>query len=348
MTSREIIEKTLAFEKTPRIPFAVLAGYTWICKHNGLSTAGVLRLPDAGAKISVEAYEEMGSDLVYGGGGLAFAAISAMGGKVDNDIVGNASEILARPLSELEDIENFDLEEVKAKMLASEEYILSKKQVAAMRALVGNEKHIVVGGFGAFTIASQMMGVDNFLVSLMDDEDGYADKVLHFAAELIMEFNKGMLDAGGDAVILCEPVASGDLISQRMFEEYVLPVNREMIARTKELCPFVLVHICGDTSKRVAGVAGSGASVFSVDSIDLVKASGEAQGNMVLFGNLSPAGIVLGMSSEEVYAKSLELCEKMKGTGGFILAPGCDLAPDTPLENIQAMARAAAEVSARQ
>ena len=29
--------------------------------------------------------------------------------------------------------------------------------------------------------------------------------------------------------------------------------------------------------------------------------------------------------------------------GGFILAPGCDLAPNIPLENLQAMARAARE-----
>ena len=33
----------------------------------------------------------------------------------------------------------------------------------------------------------------------------------------------------------------------------------------------------------------------------------------------------------------------MKPYGGFILAPGCDLAPNIPLENLHAMARAARE-----
>ena len=47
--------------------------------------------------------------------------------------------------------------------------------------------------------------------------------------------------------------------------------------------------------------------------------------------------------ADEVYRISRELCEQMKPYGGFILAPGCDLAPNIPPENLQAMARAARE-----
>ncbi len=341
MSNNRVIQNLIHFQQKETIPFAVLAGYTWICRKYGYSTVGLLRLPDGGAKITVDAYREMGSEMMYGGGGLAFFAISAMGGEVNNDIPGNACEILTRPLQELEDIRRFDLQETIRKMKESEEYALSARQVREMRKYAGPDATIVAGGFSAFTIASQMMGVDNFLVALMDDEDEVADEVLHFAAELILEFNRGMIAEGADAVILCEPVASGNLISRNMFEKYVLPINREMALRTREICDNVIVHVCGNTQDRVKSVTEMGASIFSVDTIDLGKAYEDAGGKMALFGNLDPTGVLVSGTPEQVYSESCRICESMQGRPGFILAPGCDLAPATPLENIQAMARAA-------
>ena len=61
-------------------------------------------------------------------------------------------------------------------------------------------------------------------------------------------------------------------------------------------------------------------------------------------GDLSPAQILAARSAEEVYLISKELCQQMKPFGGFILAPGCDLAPNIPLENLQAMAKAARQI----
>ena len=67
---------------------------------------------------------------------------------------------------------------------------------------------------------------------------------------------------------------------------------------------------------------------------------------MALFGNLSPAGIILEKSVDEVYKASIELCRSMKSWGGFILAPGCDVPPDATTESLIAMRRAADNVSA--
>ena len=158
-----------------------------------------------------------------------------------------------------------------------------------------------------------------------------------------MAFNQGMLEAGGDLVVCAEPVASGDLISPKMFEDYVLPINVELMERTREICPYEIVHICGNTVKRVEPLAKAGFNGFSVDSIDMEKAREDAGGRMVMIGNLNPAAILLGMDADGVYEKSRELCQAMKNQGGFILAPGCDLPPDTALENLQAMARAVKE-----
>ena len=67
MTNKERILKTLAFEPTDRTPFAVLNGQMWICARNGHTAASMLDLPDAGAQMLVDAYNEIGTDIMVTG-----------------------------------------------------------------------------------------------------------------------------------------------------------------------------------------------------------------------------------------------------------------------------------------
>ena len=75
----------------------------------------------------------------------------------------------------------------------------------------------------------------------------------------------------------------------------------------------------------------------------MVKAQKDSAGRSALFGNLSPALVLAVKTADEVYEISKKLCEEMKPYGGFILAPGCDLSPNIPFENLRSMARAASE-----
>ena len=56
MTNKQRVLATLAFEPTDRTPFAVLNGQMWICARHGLTVGGLLELPDAGARLLVDAY----------------------------------------------------------------------------------------------------------------------------------------------------------------------------------------------------------------------------------------------------------------------------------------------------
>ena len=114
MTNKERVLKTLAFQPTDRIPFAVLNGQMWICARNNLTAASILELPDAGAQLLVDAYREIGTEIMTSGCGAAWPMMSVMGGIVDMN--GIAAEILTRPLSALSDIKNYDVKQVIAEM----------------------------------------------------------------------------------------------------------------------------------------------------------------------------------------------------------------------------------------
>ena len=65
------------------------------------------------------------------------------------------------------------------------------------------------------------------------------------------------------------------------------------------------------------------------------------RGHYAIFGNLNTVEVMLNATSQEVRRIAGERCKIAGLGGGFILAPGCDLPPDTPLENVQAMVSAA-------
>ncbi len=341
MTNKELISKTFAFEKIDRIPFAVLNGQMWICAKNHLTVAEFLDLPDTGAQLLADTYQEMGSSIMTAGCAAAWPMITAMGGTIDMNTI--AAEIITRPLKEISDIEKYNAKEIIAAMREDHYYQRTLVQTKNLRRIVGDTCFIGGGFFGPFTIAAQLLGVDDFMVALFEDEEGYVNQVLDFANEICIAYAEDLIENGLDLVTIPEPVASGDLISPDMFDEYVLPIDLKMIERLKDKCDNILVHICGKTDHLVKVLAAAPVTVFSVDSIDMVQAQKDADGKMALFGNLNPANILAAKSAEEVYAYSKGLCEKMKPYGGFILAPGCDLAPNIPLENLQAMAKAAQE-----
>ena len=341
MTDKERVLKTLAFEPTDRVSFAVLNGQMWICARHGLTAASILDLPDAGAQLLVDAYREIGSEIMTSGCGAPWPMMTVMGGRVEMNAI--AAEILERPLGELSDLKKYDVNAVIAGMRQDHYYQRTLVQIRKMRELVGDEIMIGGGFFGPFTMAAQMLGVEDFMVEMIDSEEEDIIHAVDFAAEIVAAYLEDLVDNGLDLITIPEPVASGDLIRPADFARFVLPADVKVMKRLADRCPNTLIHICGRTDRLVSTIAEADIGVFSVDSIDMVKAQEDSAGRCALFGNLSPAGILASRSAEEVYQISKDLCAKMKPFGGFILAPGCDLAPNIPLENLQAMAKAARE-----
>ena len=341
MTPKERIKNTLSGKEVDHIPFAVLNGQSWIAARNGLTMSGLLDLPDAGAQLLVDASRDLGTDILTSGCSAAWPMISAMGGSVDMNAL--SAEIVSRPLDTIDGIAGYDVTKVISDMKKDHYYQRTLDQLRNMRSLVGDRIMIGGGFFGPFTMAAQMLGVEQFMIELIDGEEEDVRRIVDFAAEIVIAYLEDLIENGLDLITIPEPVASGDLIKPDLYEQFVLPADLKVRERLADKCPDVLVHICGRTDRLVAAVAAAGFSVFSVDSIDMVKAQNDAGGRCALFGNLSPALVLAAKSSDEVYEISKALCEQMKPFGRFILAPGCDLAPNIPLENIQAMARAAHE-----
>jgi uroporphyrinogen decarboxylase len=86
----------------------------------------------------------------------------------------------------------------------------------------------------------------------------------------------------------------------------------------------------------------SGADIFDLDwQMDMAESKQTCAGKASIRGNLDPSAVLLSGTPEQVFAKSVEVIGAAGAGGGLILGSGCDVAPGTPPENLDAMMAAA-------
>jgi len=158
-------------------------------------------------------------------------------------------------------------------------------------------------------------------------------KLVEFCAEALYVYLMAQIEAGADVLIISEPTVS--MLSPDHFDRFFGRYVKGVIERVNRP---VTLHVCGDPSHLIESMCATGAASISLDEpVDLPGIAPRVSPNIVISGNLDPVGVMVEGSPDTVRASVRELLEKMRPYPNFVLATGCDLAPDTPLENIAAL-----------
>lgn len=337
MTGRELVERAIKFQHVDRVPAAVLDGYAWIAKHSGMSFDDMFNMePERAADFIAEKYEQFGSDMIYANAQASGAVREVMGGKMDFSVKGANPVVKKSSLGEIGDIKNFTVREVYEKAINHRLFKSLAGQLEALNKKCGGEKLILAFGTGPLTTAAGMVGMEKLMMGLYEDPQGIR-RLADFSVELTKMLFDYQIAHGATAVSIADPVSSVNLISQEFFEQYTMPGLREICAEERRHGAPIMLHICGDATTRLEPLKSIDIDMFSVDRVDMAQALETARGHYAVFGNLDTVEYMLSGSQEMVMERSKELCKLAGHEGGFILAPGCDLPPDTPLENIRAM-----------
>jgi uroporphyrinogen decarboxylase len=203
---------------------------------------------------------------------------------------------------------------------------------------VGRDVPVFTSLKGPFSLASFLVGTEDFLTRLRAEPIS-CRKVLRYALKHQQLYVDAIVAAGGIPFI-GEPLASGDVISRRDFETFVLPFARDLIDYAGSVVRPIGLHVCGDTSDRVVLLRDTGADILSVDNVELAFARRKAGNDTVLMGNV-PTDLILQGPAEKVL-EAARTCLKDAGPR-FILSSACDIPRDTPAENVKAIVEAARE-----
>lgn len=338
MNKKERIDAVLAGQKPDRTPFALVDGGAWVALHNNMSYKDMYALEDGGASKIVEFTNEIDTDIVSAVSGVFTACLNAFGCPINNERIG--SPVDTEPCFEdpEEEIPQLDKSTIREKLLANEFVQQMLNQCRNVKALVGDEKYLLGDIAGPFTMASVMVGAEDFAIMLIEDPE-LCEELIDFTTCVSAEMFRLLQENGCDIALPAEPVGSGSMISVGNFEEFVVPALRNLKAALPEY-KYFFTHVCGNSLTRVPGLIDAGTQVFSCDyMVDIEKGYEMADGKMFFMGNINPAGAILSGTPEEVYAEAKRAIE-ISGGQGLILATGCDLGANAPIENVKACVKA--------
>lgn len=336
MTNRERALAAFRLEETDSVPVCVFLGGSWQIAESGSTYKELLGEPEHAARIFVDSSEEFDADIATVGTGATALFMKALGGRVEFNRRG-FPVILEEPLKSKE-----DLGRLTPEMIVNDPDVRSLiASSASMSRLFGGKRLLLGNARGPFTLAGQMFGLENLSRALYKDT-GFANELIDFTTQTVLLYFRAMIGEGGaDGIVIADPTASGDVISRRHFDKFALPCLEKIAGEMRSLEKPVMLHICGNIADRLEQIADLPIDCLSVDTkMDLGLVEKRIGGRLCIAGNVNPVD-VLKFGSPQKTAAEAERCIKLGGGRGFVLMPGCDIAPGVPRENIQALLSAA-------
>ncbi|MDR3075581.1 MAG: uroporphyrinogen decarboxylase family protein [Candidatus Methanoplasma sp.] len=329
-TSKELVERALRREEVERIPFcAPFQGY-WALGLEGVSVMDSINKPELAAGAQYRAVEECHIDGVEVMWDWLLPA-EAMGCKVkipEFGTIPTVSHIISGP----EDLDRLSVPDVKNFY----RFKAAQDTAACMAGKLGKDHFLMASILSPFTLAGEMRGVDNLMMDTFMDED-FVHALIKKSLEITGAFADEILTWDIDAVIICDPTASGDLISASDYTKYSKKAMQSLGSRIRKGGKVHINHICGDTSDRLDIVADTGCAAFSVDvQVDVGDAVSRMKDRMAIIGNVNPAKTLFSGTPEDVRTET-RTCLGKGGRRGYLLGSGCDIPVGAKIENVRAM-----------
>jgi len=207
---------------------------------------------------------------------------------------------------------------------------LLREAIRLLKADIGNE--VAVGSYvlGPFTLAGQIMELNDLLKLSFKKADKVA-KLLDVMADAIIVVAKEYEKAGVDYLTVREMGATSDVLSPRVFKNLILPPLQKIM---KEIRIYSVLHICGKTNDIAPFMMEAGPTAISVEQKNDVAETRKKLGNdALIFGNYDPYNVLVAGTPELVR----QTIRKCIDDGVSAVWPGCDIWPTVPRENIEAM-----------
>jgi len=207
--------------------------------------------------------------------------------------------------------------------------------LSILRRQYGNEVALIGKVMGPWTISYHLAGTQNFLLWVITVPDKVR-RYLEALKEVTLLFAKAQFQAGADVIVLADH-ATGDLVSPKTYEKFLLPVHKELVQRIGG--PLIL-HICGNCADRLRLFVEAGFEGYHFEwQVDSKEAVRVANREMSLVGNINNPTTLLRGTPEDVRKQVRYSVE----AGVDIIAPECAVPLQTPIRNLKAIVEAAQE-----
>ena len=254
---------------------------------------------------------------------------SCFGAPVNHDGVPVVSSVLLNSMDDVDGLQVPGEKEIQEKSPYPEAIRMVKADMEA----AGDVRPIIAGISGPFSLAGQLRGVTDVMMDCYDDPEALTELIQKTTAFLCV-YAKVLKEAGADLLLMAEPLAG--VVSPGMAAEFSHPFVKQLIDSVQDENFAVMYHNCGaGVPRMLEDLADLGAAVYHFgNAIDLQEAIEGMPTDVLVMGNVDPAGIVAHGSVNDVRQAVETLKQKCGSYENFWLSTGCDVPPDAPWENL--------------
>ncbi len=190
------------------------------------------------------------------------------------------------------------------------------------------------GAIGPFSLAGRLFDMTEIMIMAMLEPE-MVHVVLEKSTQFLIEYAKAFKNSGANGIILAEPAAG--LLSPEMCSGFSSNYVKRIVDAVQDEYFMVILHNCGNTKSLVPSLLSTGAMAFHFgNAVNMMDIMPQIPWGRIAFGNIDPAGVFKNGTVEDMKLKTWELLEKTANYKNFVLSSGCDVPPDTSLENVQA------------
>ena len=330
MKSRERVLSLLAHQPIDRM--AVFSGMGNVTVHGlnkyGWHFAEIHTDPQKMAQVAASTFEMFGFECAVVPFDMGVEA-EALGSKV-NFYTGH-QDILYPTISHhlAERVVEIDLQ-IPEDLSGAGRIPVVTQALGILKKELGNEVAIGSWILGPYTLAGQLVDISDLAKSVFKRAE-LVDELLAKLSQVIIRLASIYRSAGADYITIREMGAGPDILSPRLFEKMILPHLKVIFSKIGS--PNIL-HICGDTNAIVEQMYLSNADAISVEKRNDIALTRKKLGpEAIILGNIDGYNTLCKGTPSDVEVEVKEAIYR----GVSSIWPGCDIWPEVPKANMEAL-----------
>lgn len=194
---------------------------------------------------------------------------------------------------------------------------------------------------GPMTFSLQLMPYTDVIKKIIKNPD-FVHQLVGKSVEVIKAYSQALKDAGATILVICEHDV------QMMGPKHVKIFSLDYLPEIFSIYDYNVMHICGDVSRHLEFNAEYFKGLERLSTInvgpqvDIAATQKLLDGKIGVAGNIDHIDLLPLRTPTEVEAAVHAAIKASGGDPRFMVAPGCEITSDTPLENIKIFVLAAA------
>ncbi|MFW9878459.1 MAG: uroporphyrinogen decarboxylase family protein, partial [Candidatus Thorarchaeota archaeon] len=192
---------------------------------------------------------------------------------------------------------------------------------------------------GPLTFSLQLMSYKEVFKKIAINSD-FIHELIIKATKVIKAYIKALRDAGAHILVICEHDIQ--MVSPGLVKKLSLDYMSEIF----KVYNYNILHMCGKVTHHIKVNADhlkklKGLNTISIGpNVDIESTQKLLNYDVGIAGNIDHLKLLPTGNPNEIRAAVYSAISKGGGNSRFILAPGCEITSDTPIENVKAFVKA--------